>query len=74
MVKGENTMESKPENSARSLFTIRTTLAMLSMQSKIDYFMLSINSDIRELYEGGASYAHILEHVKSNLNHLNENY
>ena len=63
----------KPEKSARSLFTIRTTLAMLSMQSKIDYFMLSIDSDIRELYEGGASYAHILQHVKSNLNHLNEN-
>lgn len=62
------------EKSAKSLFTIRTTLAMLSMQSKIDYFMLSINSDIRELYEGGASYAYILQYTKQNLNHLNENY
>ncbi len=60
-------MSNKQEQSARSLFTIKTTLNMLSMQSSVDYYMLADDGNIRELYSGGASYSHIL-------NYVNENY
>lgn len=60
-------MSNKQEQSARSLFTVKTTLNMLSMQSSVDFYMLADDSNIRELYAGGASYSYIL-------NYVNENY
>jgi hypothetical protein len=63
MVKGENAMS----KSARSLFKIKTTLAMLSMQSSVDYYLLADDSAIRDYYENGADFDTIL-------NYVNENY
>lgn len=53
--------------SARSLFKIKTTLAMLSMQSSVDYYLLADDSAIRDYYENGADFDTIL-------NYVNENY
>lgn len=59
-------MSNKQEQSAKSLFTVQTTLNMLSMQSLIDYYMLADDGNIRELYAGGASYSYILNYVIEN--------
>lgn len=55
------------QKSAKSLFTIRTTLAMLAMQTTVDYYLLADDENIREYYANGASYEHIR-------NYINENY
>ena len=54
---------SKP---AKSLFTIKTTLTMLSMQSSVDYYMLADDGAIRELYADGETYETILDYVNEN--------
>lgn len=54
---------SKP---AKSLFTIKTTLNMLSMHSSVDYFLLSTDLDIRNLFANGATYETLLSHVNEN--------
>ena len=54
---------SKP---AKSLFTIRTTINMLSMQSSVDHFLITDNYEIRQMFVNGATYAELLEYVNEN--------
>ena len=55
---------SKP---AKSLFTIRTTINMLSAQSSVDHFLIANDYDIRLMFADGATYETLL-------NYVNENY